>query len=262
MRMEPWEFDLDAMEDFDCVIGVDEAGRGALAGPVVAGAVCLRREFYETEWCRRHSGRVDDSKKLNCSRRECLFAEIMLLKREGMLMAETGVAGVAEIEKENILGATRTAMRRALEAIAASGLDAGDISVAGPRDSLFVEAHEECVERGMERGYAGSGIRILIDGRPLRPFPYRHDGIVKGDSKSLAIAMASIVAKVNRDSLMCKLDREYPQFAFAEHKGYATLKHQAAILNYGPSPVHRPTFLRKLLAADARETQLDLQFAK
>ena len=243
------EFDIDALVGCDFLVGVDEAGRGALAGPVVAGAVCTGNSFYENTCDRWQYGRIDDSKKLTPGRRECLYTEIMALERKGELLVGVGEADVREIERENIAGATRLAMKRAVDGLA---LEQGRLS--GLRER---EGDGSGLLRGLSRS-DGEGsendrrsvpsVRLLIDGRPIPTFPYRHEGIIRGDGKSLAIAMASIVAKVHRDSLMRRLDGEFPLFAFAEHKGYGTTKHRAAILENGPSPVHRATFLRKLLA--------------
>jgi ribonuclease HII len=92
-----------------------------------------------------------------------------------------------------------------------------------------------------------SGVRIIVDGRPLKPFPYTHTGIIKGDGKSLAIAMASIAAKVSRDRELLKLAKQYPEYGFDQHKGYGTAVHRAALHAHGATPIHRALFLRKLL---------------
>ena len=244
------EFDVDALVGCDFLVGVDEAGRGALAGPVVAGAVCTGNSFYESTCGRWQYGRIDDSKKLTPGRREYLYTEIMALKREGELLVGVGEADVKEIEQENIVGATRLAMRRAVDALALErGRFSGLREREGDRSGLLRGLSRSDGESSENDRRSGPTVRLLIDGRPLPAFPYRHEGIVRGDGKSLVIAMASIVAKVHRDSLMRRLDGEFPLYAFAEHKGYGTAKHRAAILENGPSLVHRATFLRKLLAA-------------
>lgn len=255
------EFDVDTLLDCDFLVGVDEAGRGALAGSVVAAAVCTGRSFYEYTCTRWQYNRINDSKKLAPKRRESLYTEIMALERKGELSVGVGEADVQEIERENITGATRLAMERAVVALA---LERGRFS--GPKDrkkdgseflSGLIDSAEGLAEKENAHGRAPA-IRLMIDGCSLPDFPYRHEGIVRGDGRSLAIAMASIVAKVHRDTLMRKLHGEYPIFSFSEHKGYGTAKHRAAILENGPSPVHRATFLRKLLAAGNREQRLDL----
>ena len=247
------DFDLCAMADHGCVIGVDEAGRGALAGPVVAAAVGLNQAFYESAWCLREAIAVDDSKRVNKERRETLFAEVGLLARKGLISCACGVGSVEEIQKLNILGATRLAMERAL-------CDLNLKCIAGsdhlpqqyyPGDTLFAREREPAL---------GGEPLILVDGNPLRPFPFAHRAVVRGDGRSLAIAMASIVAKVTRDTSMRVLDREFPQFCFADHKGYGTCRHQAAILKYGPCPVHRFRFLRKLLGPEPHERQVSITY--
>lgn len=242
-------YDRRLIKGHRCLLGVDEAGRGALAGPVVAAVACLREDFYKCPKCRRNSEGINDSKTLSEEEREEFFSRIERLKNEGMLLAEPGVASVEEIEIHNILGATRLAMRRALEALEKNSRQLVTLPRIGEPDPLFA-------------GGAGENekvpLLIVIDGKPLRRFPYRHEAIVKGDGKSLAIAMASIVAKVTRDRMMRKLHDEHPVYGFARHKGYATLSHRTVIVEQGPSPVHRPTFLRKILEKASHPAQAGL----
>lgn len=180
----------------EVVAGVDEAGRGPLAGPVVAGAVVLPADF-------RLEG-LDDSKKLTEAQRERFFER---LTGDGRVRWGSGSADVEEIERLNILRASHLAMRRAVEAL-------GD---PGPQ-------------------------MVLIDGLPVRDFGWPHRAVVKGDSLSLSIAAASIIAKVVRDRLMVALDAALPHYQFARHKGYGTALHLAALQKHGPSPHHRRTF--------------------
>lgn len=246
------QYDLRAIEDNDRLIGVDESGRGALAGPVVAAAVCLDKKFYDSEWCKREAHAIEDSKQLSAVQRENLFAEFKMLKKKGLIDAEVGIASVEQIEKHNILGATRIAMQQAVEGIASHKDNTVSLPSIEKEDNLF---HEEVIEGDVPP----SRICIMVDGRPLRPFPYSHVAVVAGDAKSLVIAMASIIAKVTRDTLMMEIDRNYPQYGFAHHKGYGTTRHQAAILNGGPTPVHRVLFLRKLFKTDSQENQAVLE---
>ena len=248
------EFDRRALENKDRLIGVDESGRGALAGPVVAAAVCLDEQFYDSEWCSREAHAIGDSKQLSSVQRENLFAEFNLLKRKGFIKTEVGIATVEDIEKHNILGATRIAMQKAVEAIASVGDEPVSLTSIDNEDNLFHNIITDTDERH-ERNC------ILVDGRPLRPFPYSHVAVVEGDDKSLVIAMASIIAKVTRDTLMLELDHLYPQYGFARHKGYGTTRHQAALLNEGPTPVHRSLFLRKLFRTDSQEFQSVLELS-
>ena len=197
-----WEFDRQMGEP---LCGVDEAGRGPLAGPVFAACAVLR-PGAELPY-------LNDSKKLTEARREELFR---LLTQGGAAWFGVGSASPEEIDRVNILQATFLAMNRAYEALLRSGLP------------------EEVRPR-----------LALVDGNrdPGLPLPTRT--VVKGDGKSAAIAAASVLAKVSRDRFMLELDREYPQYRFAKHKGYPTKLHYDLLREYGPSPVHRRSFLRK-----------------
>jgi ribonuclease HII len=175
------------------VAGVDEAGRGPLAGPVVAAAVVIGPGV------RVH--RVDDSKLLSPERREVLFERICA-------RAATAAAAVGPrlIDRMNILRASHLAMRLALERLPASP----DVA--------------------------------LVDGLPVPDLPCPHEAIVDGDALEFAIACASVVAKVTRDRMMALYDAIYPRYGFAQHKGYATPEHLAALERWGPSPIHRISF--------------------
>lgn len=225
--------DLKLLRKCAWLCGVDEAGRGPLAGPVVAGAVILNRAFFDSRWARRELADVNDSKQLTESQREEFFEAIQQARDEDLLSAAAGVATVAEIESENILGATRLAMGRAI-----SAADRAQIQFWNENEQvdLFSGDSKKC------------GL-MLIDGRPMRPFPYPHQGLVGGDHLSFSIALASVVAKVTRDRMMVALDREFPVYGFSGHKGYGTEAHRAAIREHGPCPHHRPLFLRKILSA-------------
>jgi ribonuclease HII len=230
-------YDLKQLQGFSGLIGVDEAGRGALAGPVVAGAVLVNREFLEGRWAVGRSGRVNDSKQLTAAQREELWAEFEELAGQGQIHANYGTASVAEIETLNILGATKLAMRRALEGIY-------------PPSAFELKEEPDLFASDAEKaGFQPTvSCRIIIDGLPLRHFPYPHQGVVSGDARSLCIAMASIIAKVTRDRLMDELDRQHPGYGLGQHKGYGTEAPRAAVLKLGRAPVHRDSFLRKLFA--------------
>ena len=239
-------FDLKQLEGVTGLIGVDEAGRGALAGPVVAGAVLVSAEFLESRWAVTRSGRVNDSKQLTPAEREELWVEFEGLVAAGQIHANFGVADVGEIEQLNILGATKLAMRRAIE-----GIYPPEAFVQKTEPDLFASAEE--IAAFQPRVSA----RILIDGLALRNFPYPHTGIVSGDARSLSIAMASIIAKVTRDRLMNELDRTYPGYGFAQHKGYGTEEHREAVLKRGRCREHRDLFLRKLFATHVDPAQME-----
>lgn len=173
--------------------GMDEAGRGPLAGNVYAACVVMPREPL-LEW-------VDDSKKLSAARREQVFDQIM----ETALYVGIGKAAPEEIDRINILEATKNAMRRAAE--------------NAPAGLFLIDALEGLGLKGEERG------------------------IVHGDALCYAIAAASIIAKVSRDREMVEMDALYPEYGFAKHKGYGTAEHIAALKKYGPCPIHRRSFI-------------------
>lgn len=230
-------FDLKQIYGFGGLIGVDEAGRGALAGPVVAAAVLVSQDFLEGRWAVAKSGRVNDSKQLTAAARAELGSEFEDLVAQGQIHAHCGAASVAEIETVNILGATKLAMRRALE-----GLYPPDAFARKTEPDLFASEAEKAAFQPTV------SCQILIDGLPLRNFAYPHHGVISGDARSLCIAMASVIAKVTRDRLMDGLEQLHPGYGFAQHKGYGTEEHREAILRLGRSAVHRDSFLRKLFA--------------
>ena len=199
--------------------GVDEAGRGPLAGPVVAGAVVFDRDFLEREEHGVLEG-LTDSKKLSPARREFFYA---LLTASPHVAIGVGVAQVDEIDSLNILRATHVAMARAVAAL------------PDPPD------------------------RILVDGLYVPGLPCPEIPIIKGDSRSLSIASASIVAKVVRDRRMVEMDAVYPEYGFAVHKGYGTQAHIQALFEHGPSPIHRRTFRPVREAAEIRRRSGELR---
>lgn len=182
------------------ICGVDEAGRGPLAGPVCAAAVIL------PEGCIIEG--VNDSKKLTEKKRDALFDVIV----ETAVSCSIAFGTVEEIERDNILVTTMNTMKRAVE-------------------GLSVKAD-----------YA------MIDGNRLPPLDIPAEYIVKGDAKSMSVAAASILAKVSRDRLMLEYAEKYPEYAFEKHKGYGTKLHVERILEYGETPIHRPSFLKKIYA--------------
>ena len=239
-------FDLKHIDGVQALIGVDEAGRGALAGPVAAGAVVVTREFLDGRWVQDNARRINDSKQLTPAERDALWLDFEALAAEGQIHANYAIAEIAEIEQLNILGATKLAMRRALEGIYPASAFEHKVE-----PDLFSSA-EEVAEFQPE-----VSARILVDGLPLKHFAYPHTGVVHGDARSLCIAMASVVAKVARDRLMDELDALYPGYGFISHKGYGTEEHREAILRLGRTPVHREMFLRKLLATRVDPAQVD-----
>jgi ribonuclease HII len=184
------------------IAGVDEAGRGPLAGPVLASAV-----MFPLEWLRQglpaELAGLNDSKKLSASQREKFFR---LLTTDPAVRSSVSESSVEAIEALNILQATHQAMRHALQ------------KLQPPPE------------------------QVLVDGLLVPRLGFPHTPIVKGDARSYTIAAASVLAKVTRDRLMEEYDRQYPQYGFAEHKGYGTPRHLAALVRWGPCPLHRRHF--------------------
>jgi ribonuclease HII len=239
-------YDLKQIKGFDSLIGVDEAGRGALAGPVVAGAVMVTPAFLEGRWAQTKATRVNDSKQLSPTERAEIFLELEEQAQLGQLHATVGSANVAEIEEYNILGATKLAMRRAIQEIY-------------PPESFYKQEEPDLFSAPevLASFHPTVNCRILVDGLPLKSFPYPHTGVVKGDARSLCIAMASIVAKVTRDRLMDEMDKTHAGYGFAQHKGYGTEEHRDAVLARGRCSEHRESFLRKLMAKRHDPAQMD-----
>jgi ribonuclease HII len=182
-------------DGFNSVAGVDEAGRGPLAGPVVAACVVLFPDFCLPG--------IDDSKKLSAKKREVLFDQILKNARG----VGIGTVGEKVIDRMNILNASLRAMRMAVN------------NLKNQPQFILVDGNQKIPHLSL----------------PQLP-------VVKGDSKSLSIAAASIVAKVTRDRIMQKYHQKYPEFCFAQHKGYATKTHVEALRTFGPCEIHRRSF--------------------
>lgn len=252
-RKKHIQFDLSCIGSRERLAGVDEVGRGCLAGPVVAGAVLLERRFYTGDWCRKWASRIDDSKKLSEARRDEIVESLPELLAEGGAQFATGMADAREVDHYDILGATKLAMQRALAKVAKTLPDGVHMPEKGRTEGLFAPNVEEKLRE----------VLVLIDGKPLKNFPYEHTAIVGGDGKSLAIGLASIIAKVTRDRFISELAGKYPAYGFARNKGYGTQEHRTALLKYGPCELHRATFLVKILGArpDSVTGQADFPFA-
>lgn len=181
------------------IAGVDEAGRGPLAGPVYAAAVILPGDVQIPG--------IDDSKKLSEKKREALF-DVICDKAVAY-----NIASVPEtvIDEVNILNATFLAMNQAV------------------------------------KGLSVQPDFVLIDGNRIQGMALPHETVVKGDAKSISIAAASILAKVSRDRYIKEIAVRYPQYGLEKHKGYGTREHIAALRQYGPCPIHRKSFLKKIL---------------
>lgn len=194
MRAYENEYDM-----FEYICGIDEAGRGPLAGPVVAGAAILPKDAQILY--------LNDSKKLSASKRDELYDEI----KEKAIAVGVGIVSPERIDEINILQATYEAMRIAIKELGVTP------------DILLNDA-------------------VTIPGVETKQVP-----IIKGDAKSVSIAAASIMAKVTRDKIMEEYDKMYPEYGFAGHKGYGSAAHIEAIKTYGPSPIHRKTFIKNFI---------------
>ena len=178
------------------IAGVDEAGRGPLAGPVVAAAVILPEKFS--------CDQLNDSKKLSPSKREKIYNELMNVNSK--VISAFAVIDEGVIDQINILRATHMAMAQA-------------------SSNLSIEPSF-----------------VIIDGMPIKDFPFNNESIIKGDSKSLSIAAASVIAKVERDRIMLNYSKKYPEYKFEKHKGYGTKLHLDALKKFGPCKIHRKSF--------------------
>lgn len=221
----------------DWIVGVDEVGRGALAGPVVAAAVAIPCQLLPKLRHRSWSKLVNDSKRLNAVRREAIESACSRALVDRELFRGIGRAESTEIDAVNILQATREAMIRAIRDLASQAIPDGLVlppagQVPGKKQSMLWD--------WMDGPAANS--RILIDGRPFRSFPYAHEGVVGGDGKSFCIALASILAKVHRDRLMAAMPSAQV-FGWESNKGYGTESHRSLIRVHGLDPQHRLSFV-------------------
>lgn len=195
-----WEIENSLKEKgFEYIAGVDEAGRGPLAGPVYAAAVILPDGAELTG--------INDSKKLTPKKREELFEKITEIAISYAIFS----VDEKEIDEINILNATHKAMNGAVNSLS------------------------------QKPDY------VIIDGNSIKGMEIAHETVVKGDAKSISIAAASILAKVSRDRYIDEMGKVYPEYGFENHKGYGTKAHTDAVLKYGVCPIHRRTFLKKLL---------------
>jgi ribonuclease HII len=195
-----WEIEESHFEKgVEIICGVDEAGRGPLAGPVCAAAVILPADYYHEK--------LNDSKKISPKTRDILFDDIC----KNAISYGIAFASVEEIDQINILNAALLAMRRA-------------VALLDPQADF-----------------------LLIDGNVSRGFTGNFKTVVHGDAISPSIAAASVLAKVSRDRLLVELDRQYPEYQLAQHKGYCTKLHKELLQRYGPNEIYRTSFLKKVL---------------
>ena len=200
-----WKYEKEALnKGYRQIAGIDEAGRGPLAGPVVSAAVILPKNFS--------CPGITDSKKLSEKKRNSFFPII----KEKAICVGIGITTHKEIDQINILQASLLSMKRAVENLSQSS--------DGSSPNFLLPDF------------------LLIDGKFTIDMDINQSAIIKGDSKSISIAAASIIAKVTRDKIMKNLHEQYPLYNFSQNKGYPTKAHKEAILQHGPCPVHRMTF--------------------
>lgn len=205
MRLSRYEHEV-KRQGFNLIVGVDEAGRGPLAGPVVAAAVALKKNKFLTP--------IRDSKQMTPQARQEAFHEIFDNAYIGV-----GIISEVVIDRINILQATYAAMTNAVA-------------------QLILRLH-----RREKKQHEPSHVCLLIDGPQFKSdLPYAYKAIIDGDEKVLSISCASIIAKVTRDRILKMYDQIYPLYGFRQHKGYATLEHRNAIDRHGFSLIHRRTF--------------------
>ena len=210
-------FDLGYELSLDEVGGIDEAGRGPLAGPVVAACAVLGDDFAVLG--------IDDSKKLSAKKREELFDEIT----SKALAYGVGIVDNEIIDEINILQATKRAM----------------VMAAEKADEMLRSRRIAAADGPQEK--SGAGIRLLLlDAVRIEGVEIPQRDIIKGDAKSLSIAAASIIAKVTRDRMMDEYHQQYPYYGFDSNKGYGTKAHYEGIYTHGVTPIHRKTFLKNL----------------
>ena len=217
---ELFDFDKSMSKNYDFVIGTDEAGRGPGAGPVFAAAVCFSEDIDEEILEKLKI--LNDSKQLTEKKRDELFENIIYLQTQGKCICSIQDGSVEQIEKINILNTSLDCMKRACEEV--------------------------------KTQLKSSTSNTLVDGnRLIKNYPHSQTTVVKGDSKSAAIAAASILAKVSRDRFMDKLAEQFPQYNWKKNKGYLSAEHINAIKEFGATKWHRKKFLRKILEEQTQD---------
>ena len=204
------------IKNYRGIIGLDEVGRGALAGPLVVAACHINTNLFHSKQILEISKEFKDSKKMSENKREMAFKYLDQLKNANFIHYTIAFASVEEIDALNISVATKNAFERSLILL----------------KSKLKSIHDYL---------------ILIDGLPLKDFTFKHKSIISGDNKSFAIACASILAKVTRDRHMESLCKDIPDYKFSKNKGYGTIEHRNALRSYGPCTHHRKKFIRRIL---------------
>lgn len=195
------------------IVGIDEAGRGPLAGPVSLGAVKIKKDVYSKEYLFTVFPGLNDSKKISSKKREVLFKKIKKAKEDELIDFSLSLSSNVNIDKVGIVSSLKM-----------------------------------CIERSLGTLNINHKDKILLDGSLKVGDDFKNQNtIIRGDEKEPLIMLASIIAKVSRDNLMIGMDKKYPKYGFDKHKGYGTKAHQEAILKYGVCEIHRKTFLKNIL---------------
>ncbi len=252
------------------VVGIDEAGRGPLAGPVSVGAFGTTETTAKLILKKFFDGKLRDSKKLSEKKREEVFEKLSLLKKEGKVSFEVAHSTPKMIDKKGISMAIQEAIKKSLSwqvlrCLASKSLSRKALKCTDKILLNFSSCSAQSASQGISESsrsgisknshsdvftetISNTEIEIRLDGLLKAPAEFKKQKtIIKGDEKDIFIACASIVAKVSRDRLMCKLAKKYPGYGFEVHKGYGTASHRNLIKTLGPSAIHRLTFCRNAL---------------
>ena len=205
------------------IVGIDEVGRGPIAGEVAVGAVLIFAEHYKK--VSKLFPVIKDSKKLSAKAREAWLVKIREAESRGHLISKVSFVSSSIIDKKGIAHSIRTALAESLEFVVFHAFKRPDLENLGLRSDL-------------------GWVQVLLDGGLKAPVEYEfQETIIKGDEKELVIALASIVAKVTRDERMIKLAKKFPEYGFEKHKGYGTRAHYTAVRKYGLTKHHRKSYL-------------------
>jgi ribonuclease HII len=222
------------------IVGIDEAGRGPLAGPVTVGAFCVNKRQYDNKTIKRLFSGARDSKKMSEKKRKEMFERIKLAQRDGLVRYIVQMESAQNIDTKGISWCIRNCIRKCLAKLSLP-------------DSVAPRPSDRAVGRSAKRGYRekldvdSKTTLVLLDGGIKAPPEFIHQKtIIRGDDKELVISLTSICAKVTRDAHMKKLAKKYPHYGLDIHKGYGTLVHRTAIARHGVSDIHRKTFCRNI----------------
>jgi ribonuclease HII len=221
------------------IIGIDEAGRGPLAGPISVGVFVTEEKMEKWILQNIFENKLRDSKKLSLKKREEIYKKFCLLKKASKVNFSVSHTSNKIIDQKGISHATKIGIRKSLNRITMKYL----ASATGANTRNFSAEKYPCISE-----LSVKEISVRLDGLLKAPEEFENQKtIIKGDESDVFIACASIVAKVSRDRLMCRLSSKYPNYNLKIHKGYGTRLHRALIKKHGPSPLHRKSFLKRII---------------